>query len=174
MTINLNKKLLSNSRLFLYIGFGLLVLSLVFLPIKTEVNVQTADFPDYETFNIGFLFAPVIGVWGLMSIAMGILASSWSRTKTVLSITPVFVLIYTGLAFTIWMVLAYGSVIFWWGYFSLFLVPSIVANIVTILYMSRKNQLLNALNNKKTMIVFSCFIVLVPLIFSIVFWLALL
>ena len=172
MTINLNKKFLSNSHLFLYIGFGLLALSLVFLPIKSEVNVQTADFPDYETFNIGFLFAPIIGVWGLTSIAIGILASSRSRTKTVLSIIPVFVLIYTGLAFTIWMVLAYGSVIFWWGYFSLFLVPSTIIAIISVFYLLNKEVLLDALKNPKSIIAISCLIILVPLIYSIAFWFA--
>jgi hypothetical protein len=176
----LKKNLLRNPRLFLFIGFGLIIYSLVLLPITVEVDVHSsatannpAVFPDYETFGIGFLFAPVVAVWGLMGIAIGTLASSRSKTKTLLSIIPVG-LICVGLAFTIWMVLRYGYVVFWWGYFCLFLVPSIVTIVVSVLYLLKKERLLNAFNNRKTVLVVSCFIVSVPLLFSVILWMALL
>lgn len=121
-----------NNSLFLFIGLALIFVAVIVFPIRANVEVEPGDVDDI---GIGWLFSPIIGVWGLNSLAIGILASSLSRTKTVLSILPVFLLIYTGLAFTIWMVLVYGSVIFWWAYFSLFLIPSLAVSIVSILYL---------------------------------------
>lgn len=83
-----------SSHLFLYLGFGLLLLSLVSLPIKTEVNFQSPDVQDYEDFNIGFLFALVIGSYGLASLALGVAEVSMSKKKTLLWFLPIFSIIY--------------------------------------------------------------------------------
>lgn len=158
------------NRLFLYIGLILILLSVAIFPIQANLEAEPGDI---DAIGVGWLFSPVIGIWGLTSLAIGIFASSLSRTKTVLSILPVFVLIYGGLAFTIWMVLLYGSVIFWWGYFSLFLIPGIIASTVSILYLLKKERLFNALSNSKIIIAISCCIVLIPLLYSLVLWMAL-
>jgi hypothetical protein len=43
---------LKGSRLFLYLGVGLVFLTLFSLTIKIQVNEQTPEFPDYEEFNV--------------------------------------------------------------------------------------------------------------------------
>src|SRR3972149_9436474 len=90
---------LKSSRLFLYLGLGLVFLTLVSLPIKIQVNVQTPEFPDYEDFNIGLLWAPVIGVYGLASFVLGIAEYSASKRRVWLYFLPIFVCLYIGLAF---------------------------------------------------------------------------
>jgi len=161
---------------------GLVLLALIFLPISIRVQLVDGVRLPYifdpsgidAEFKIGLLIAPVFGVWGLMGIVFGLLTSTLSRAKIVLSVIPAFALIYTGLAFTTWMVLNYSSIPFWWQYFSLFLVPSVIASITFILYLSKKEKLYKVLKNRKTIIGISCIIVLVPIIFSIAFWWALL
>jgi hypothetical protein len=164
-----------NPRLFLYLGFSLVFLTLVSLPIKIQVNVQTPEFPDYEDFNIGLLLAPVIGVYGLASLALGITESSGSKQAGWLSFLPVFVFIYIGLAFAASMLLypINRQNWSWWFYLGLILVPSILAHAAVILHFANRGKLPRTLENPKIKI--SIFVVLtaVPLLFAAAFLLSL-
>lgn len=156
---------LKSSRLFLYLGVGLVFLTLFSLTIKIQVNVQTPEFPDYEDFNVGLLWAPVIGSYGLAALALGIAESSTSKW---LYFLPVFVFIYVGLAFSV-------SMLFypvnrgnwsWWVYLGLILIPNIVAHAVVLLHFTNKEKLSKALENPKIRIPIFVILLAVPLLFA--------
>src|SRR3990170_6753024 len=109
---------LKSSRLFLYLGLGLVFLALVTFPTRIMMQVQLGDFDDV---GVGWLFAPIIGVWGLVSVVLGITESSMSKKDAMLCLLPVFALIYIGLTFASWMVMTYGENWFWRTYFGLLL-----------------------------------------------------
>ena len=164
-----------SSRLFLYLGLGLVFLTLVSLPIKIKVNVQTPEFPDYEDFNIGLLWAPVMGVYSLASLVLGIAESSASKHGVWLYFLPVFIFIYIGLAFAAG-ILYYPvnrEYWFWWVYLGLVLIPSILAHAVVLLHFTNKEKLVKALENPKIRIPTFVVLTAVPLIFAGVFLLTL-
>ena len=157
-----------SSRLFLYLGFGLVFLTLVSLPIKIKLNVQTPEFPDYEDFNIGLLWAPVIGSCALASLTLGIAESSASKRKAWLYFLPVFILIYIGLAFAV-------SILYypvnrenwsWWTYLGLLLIPTIIAHAGALLHFTNKEKLTKVLQNPKIRIPTFAILVAVPLLFA--------
>jgi hypothetical protein len=139
------------------------------LPITIEVNVQSPEFPDYEDFNIGLLFAPVIGSYGLASLVLGIAESSASKQRVWLYLLPIFILIYVSLAF------AAGMLFYpvnrenwsWWVYLGLLLIPSTVAHAVALLHFTRKETLAKALENPKIRIPTFVVLMAVPLLFSV-------
>ena len=120
-----------SSRLFLYLGFGLFFLALVTFPTRVMIQVQPGDFDDV---SVGWLFAPIIGAWGLAGVALGITESSLTKKDALLSLLPVFALIYIGLGLASWVVTVYGANWFWRVYFGLLLFPCLIANTACILY----------------------------------------
>jgi hypothetical protein len=156
-----------NSRLFLHLGFGLIFLTVVTLPIKVQVNVQTSEFPDYEGFNIGLLLAPVIGSYGLASLALGIAESSASKQGIWLYFLPVFILIYIGLAIAV-------SILYypvnrenwsWWIYLGLILIPIIITHVVVLLHFTNKEKVTKILENSRIRVPTFIILVAVPLLF---------
>jgi len=164
---------LKSSRLFLYLGFSLVFLTLVSLPIKIKVNVQNPEFPDYEDFNIGLLWAPVIGSYGLASLALGIAESPASKRRVWLYFLPVFIFIYIGLAFAAGTLYYNRENWFFWFYLGLLLIPSIVAHAVALLHFTNKDKLAKALENPKIRIPTFVVLIAVPLLFAVAFLLAL-
>ena len=77
----LQNHMFKSSRLFLYLGLGLVFLALVTFPTTVMIKVQPGDIDDV---SIGWLFAPIIGAWGLASVSLGITEAFRSRKEALL------------------------------------------------------------------------------------------
>ena len=162
----LRNHMFESSRLFLYLGLGLVFLALATFPTNVMIQVQPGDFDDV---SVGWLFAPIIGAWGLTSVTLGITESSLSKKYALLCFLPVFVLFYIGLGFASWMVMAYGMSWFWRFFFGLLLFPCLIANMVGFLYFTKKEKLADTLKNQRTRILTSLALIAVPLLYTATF-----
>jgi hypothetical protein len=174
----LHNNVFRSSRLFLYLGFGLILLSLVFLPIMTKVNFGSPDWPDYEDFPIGFiLFAPIIGSYGLTSLTLGIAEVSMSKKENLLFFLPIFGLIYIWTSFVVWNVvwnilrLGFDYYPFWWLYLIIHLIPSITVSVIGFLNFAKKEYLSRVLKEKVIRIAAFSMIITVPLVYVAALWL---
>ncbi len=159
-----------SSRLFLYIGLGLVVLAILAFPIKARFIGETPGAS--ETYGIGWLFAPVIGMFGFAGIILGLAQSPKSHAVYFLL---VLVIMYAGLGFAGWMAVVYATPLwqmknpFWWAYFFLFLIPTAISTVTFILRCTKKDSLQKALSNKKIKLALGCLLVLIPILFSAFF-----
>ena len=153
---------LKSRYLFLYSGVGLILLAFLLLPMRTAVMIGI----DLDCYWTGWIFAPVIGAWGLTSVTLGITESSPPKKYALLCFLPVFVLIYIGLGFASWMVMTYGANWFWRFYFGLLLFPCLIANTVGVFYFTKKEKLANILKNKRTKILMLIALIAVPLVYT--------
>ena len=157
---------LKSPRLFLYLGVGLVFLALATFPTTVMIQVQPVD---VETVGVGWLFAPIIGAWGLASVSLGIIETVLSKKYAVLCFLPVFVLFYIGLGFASWMVMANGASWFWRFFFGLTLFPCLIANTAGFLYFTKKEKLADALKNQRTRILAFTALIAVPLLYTATF-----
>jgi hypothetical protein len=65
------------------------------------IQVQLKDFDDV---GVGWLFAPILGVWGLGQRGVGHYRKLFVQKAPLLCLLPAFVLIHISLGFTSWMV----------------------------------------------------------------------
>jgi hypothetical protein len=124
---------------------------------------------NFNTYSIGWLIAPVIGAWGLASIALGITESSLSRRNVLLCLLPVFALILVGLGFASWMVMNYGENMFWRTYFGFFLFPCLIAGTVSFFYFTKKEKLAQTFQNLQVRVYVLVALVAVPLLYTAAF-----
>jgi hypothetical protein len=84
---------------------------------------------------MGWLFAPIIGMWGLASTVLGLVESSWPKRRIESYLIPILSIVSVGLAYAAYLAIVFGSGIirsvgrgepFFWLYFSLILVPSLL------------------------------------------------
>jgi hypothetical protein len=166
----------TDSRAFLLLGLGLIALAFIAFPTRVEFGDQWA-IGGSEHYNVGWLFAPIIGVWGLASIALGLIQSSMPKQRVEYYLLLILVVVCTGLAFAGFMAIVYGSGIvmsvgrgepLFLIYFGLVLVPSliIVSSIVRFMKMGERA---NFLVNKKVKAVVFFLLAAVPLTYSLVF-----
>lgn len=92
-------------RMFLYLGIALVVLAVVTFPTRIPIQAQPKDV-DYV--SVGWLFAPIIGIWGLASAVLGLVQSSSSKTKIASYLLPILVIITVGLAYATYLVVVFG------------------------------------------------------------------
>jgi len=169
-----SSRFFTSSRMFLYLGIGLVVLAVVTFPMKIPIQAQAGDV-DY--FGIGWLFAPIIGVWGFASIVLG-LVHSYSPKRTLESyLLPLLVMVTVGLAYATYMVVFFGSGIirstgrgepFWWLYFLMVLVPSMLIYASTVKFL-RSKEPINLLANQKVRVATFVTLAAVPLLYTCVF-----
>ena len=93
-------------RVFLYLGIGLVVLAVATFPMKIPIQAQPGDV-DY--FIIGWLFAPIIGIWGLASIVLGLVQSSMPKRRIESYLLPLLVMVSVGLAYAAYLVIVFGT-----------------------------------------------------------------
>ena len=162
------------SRLFIYLGIALIVLAFVSFPMRIPLQAQPGDV-DY--FSVGWLFAPIIGIWGLASIVLGLVQSSSPKTIIESYLLPVVAVVTVGLAYATYMVTVFGLGImrsvgrgepFWWLYFILVLVPSVLIYASTIKFLKSEKEPIFLMNNK---VKAATFVILagVPLSYTVVF-----
>jgi len=164
----------TSSRMFLYLGIGLVVLAVATFPMKIPIQAQAGDV-DY--FGIGWLFAPIIGVWGFASLVLG-LVHSFSPKRTIESyLLPLLVVVTVGLAYATYMVVFFGSGIihsagrgepFWWLYFLMVLVPSLLIYASAVKFL-RSKEPINLLANQKVRVATFVTLATVPLLYTCVF-----
>ena len=166
--------LFASTRIFLYLGTGLIVLAVGIFPMKIPIQAQPGDV-DY--FGIGWLFAPIIGIWGFASIVLGLVHSSSPKRTIKNYLLPVLALVTGGLAYATYMVVFFGSGIissagrgepFWWLYFLMVLVPSLLIYASTIKFLRSKGPI-NLLANQKVRVATFVTLAAVPLLYTFVF-----
>lgn len=167
----LHNSMFRPSRLFLFLGLGLILLSLASLLIKVEINVQSPDFPDYEDFNIGFFFAPVLASYGLASLALGVAETSVTNRRKLSYLLSVFI-IYMFTAVTVWLATRYGfDNPFWWVYACVQSLPSIIVTAAGVIPLVKKEQLNRVSQHYMVKIAVFITLIAVPTIYVATLWL---
>lgn len=168
------KDWLKSSRLFIYLGFALIVLGIATFPTRMWVEMQPGV--DFDLYWMGWGFAPVIVVWGCASLAVGIVQSSISKGSFGFFLSVIYLVMGIGLAFSGYMAAVYGLPTshggenpFWWIYFGMFLIPSIVSGVVGSLYFKKKDSLDRALAKRAIRAIAFCTLLIAPLLYSAVF-----
>jgi mannose/fructose/N-acetylgalactosamine-specific phosphotransferase system component IIC len=160
--------------MFLYLGIGLVVLAVVAFPVKLPIQAQPGDV-DY--FGIGWLFAPIIGIWGLASIVLGLVQSSSPKRTVESYLLPLLAVVTVGLAYATYMVVVFGSGIihsigrgepFWWLYFGLVLAPASLIYSSAIRFLKSKEKT-DFLTNEKVRTVMFVGLAAVPLSYTAIF-----
>jgi hypothetical protein len=160
------------SRLFLFLGLGLILLSLASLLIKVEINVQNPEFPKYEDFNLGFFLAPVLASYGLTSLALGAAEASMTNRRKVGYLLPVLALIYVFTAVTVWLATRYGfDNPFWWVYAGIQSVPSIIVTAVEAIQLVKKEHLNRVSQNRSVRLAGFFILTAIPLLYVATLWL---
>ena len=164
------------SSMFVYLGIALILLAVVSLPMKIPVQAQPGD---VEFFSIGWLFAPIIGVWGLASTVLGLVQSSQPERKIESYLLLVLAVVTVSLAYAAYTVVVFGSGIirsvgrgepFFWVYFSLVLAPSLLIYTSSIRFLKSKERL-DFLANQKVRIAMLVTLATVPLSYTAIFFL---
>ena len=120
-----------SSRLFLYLGFRLIFLALICLPVKVRYVVQP-EAMELDTFYIGLILALMVGVWGLASLVLGIVESSMSKTTALPCLLSILCFVNIGSASLLWMqTFIFGglSAAGWIWLGSLLLPPTLIMNL---------------------------------------------
>ncbi len=137
----------SSPRLFLILGIVLIVAAIIVFPARIPLHDQQAD---ENYYGVGWLFAPILGVWGLSGVILGLVHSSISKRKIESYLMPLLVIVCAGLAYAAYMVLMFGTGIvasagrdepFWWVYFLLMLTPNVITLAVAAMFYGAKSKL---------------------------------
>ncbi len=167
---------LADSQAFLLLGLVLIVLAFIAFPTRVEFGDQGA-IGGSEHYNVGWLFAPIIGIWGVASIALGLIQSSMPKHRIEYYLMLILVVVCTGLAFAGFMTIVYGSgIIMSVGrgeplfliYFALVLVPSLIIMASTVGFM-KMGKRADFLVNKKVKVAVFFLLAAVPLTYSLIF-----
>ena len=141
------RNLLVGSSMFLYLGIALILLAVVSLTVRIPVQGQPGDV-DY--LSMGWLFAPITGVWGLASAVLGLVQSSKPKRKIESYLSLILAVVTVSLAYAAYLVIVFGSGIissvgrgepFFWVYFSLILAPSLLIYAYSIRFLRSKEKL---------------------------------
>ncbi len=165
----------TDSRAFLLLGLVLIVLAFIAFPTRVEFADQ-GEIGGSEHYNVGWLFAPIIGVWGLAGVALGLIQSSMPKQRVEYCLLLILVVVCTGLTFASFMAIVYGSgIIMSVGrgeplfliYFGLVLVPSLIIIASTIRFMKIGERVILVSKKVKAAVFF--LLAAVPLTYSLVF-----
>jgi len=160
--------------MFLYLGIVLIALAILTFPIRRTIEAQSMDF---EYFSIGWLFAPILGAWGLSSTVLGLMQSSQPKRKIELYLLLILAMVTVSLAYAAYLVIVFGSGIissvgrgepFFWVYFSLVLAPSLLIYASSIRFMKSKKRLVFLANQKVRIATFVA-LAAVPLLYTAIF-----
>ncbi len=160
--------------MFLYLGIALVALAVVAFPTRIPLQAQPRDV-DY--YSIGWLFAPIIGIWGLASLVLGLVQSSSSKTRIASYLLPVLATVTVGLAYASYMVVVFGFGIirsvgrgepFWWLCFGLVLAPAVLVYASALKFL-KSDYRADFLNKPKARVAVFAGLAIVPLTYSAVF-----
>jgi len=140
--------------MFLLLGIALVVLAFAAFPTRVSIQAQPGD-EDYYT--VGWLFAPIIGVWGLASVTLGLVQSSMPRRSIEPYLLFILAVVCIGLSFAAYTAVVFGSGIiysvgrgepFFWLYFGLVLAPSLITISSTVKFLKAKEKTSTLMSNK--------------------------
>lgn len=160
--------------MFLYLGVALIALTVFIFPTRIPIEAQPGDV-DY--FSTGWLFAPIIGVWGLASTVLGLVQSSQPKRKIESYLLLILAGVTISLAYAAYMVIVFGSGIissvgrgepFFWVYFGLVLAPSLLIYAFSIKFLRSKERL-DFLTNQKVRTATFIALAAVPLTYTAIF-----
>jgi len=165
-----------NPRLFLYAGFGLMLLASASLPAKVRVVVQP-EVMETELYWLGPIFAIMIGVWSLPTLLLGILESSMSKRAVLWWFSSILLVANIVLALSIWDAIRFWRLIpfQWLQSYSVLLFPCLLADVIGFLYFGKKEKFTEALRNPRIRIPSLCVLTGVPLLIAatlLFMWLA--
>lgn len=155
--------------MFLYLGFGLILLALICLPVRVRCVVQP-EVMEYDEWHLGPIFTFLIGFWSLGSLVLGIVESSLSKRVVLSCLIPILTLMNIVSASLLWFqAVAFGSLSpSRWIILGLFLLlPTILTNIVGLFYLIKRAELTKALNNLRTRFFLLILLIMVPSFFAI-------
>jgi hypothetical protein len=164
----------TGSRVFLLLGCALVVFAVVTFPMRIALGDQTEPLGN-EDLMVGWLFSPIIGVWGLASISFGLAQSSMPKRTAESCLLFISAVVCVALAFAVYLAGIFGSGVitnvgkadpFFWIYFSLVLAPSIVIISSTVKFIKTKEKL-NFLFNRKVRDAAFAALAVVPLAYSV-------
>jgi len=158
-----------SSRLFLYLGVGLVLLALVCLPVKVRYVVQPKVM-EYEEWHLGPVFAFLIGFWAVASLVLGVMESSLSKRAVVSCLMPILCLVNTVSVFALWLqAVAFGSLSHsGWIILSLLIVlPTVLMDVAGVSYLVHRAELAKALNNPRIRFFLLALLATVPSFFAI-------
>jgi len=138
-----NLDFFKGSRLFVYLGFGLVFLALFCLPAK----VRVVHGIDVDVMYIGPIFALLIVAWSFPSFALGVVESFTSKKAVLAGFTPTLSLANIVLASIIWQYVTFSYT----DIASLlpFFVPCVIADIIGLCYFVKGREAANTLKNPK-------------------------
>jgi hypothetical protein len=166
--------LFMSSRMFLYLGVALVALAVVTFPTRIPIQEQPMDV-DY--YSVGWLFAPIIGIWGLVSVVLGLVQSSSPKRKIESYLLPILAVVSVSLVYAAYLAVVLGSGIirsvgkgepFFWLYFGLVLVPSLLIYASATKFLRSKEKI-DFLANKKVRAATFVILAAVPLSYITVF-----
>ncbi|MEM2935702.1 MAG: hypothetical protein QW231_00815 [Candidatus Bathyarchaeia archaeon] len=117
------------------------------MPVKVRVLVEP-EVMEYDSMLAGPIFAPIIGLWGLASLALGIAESSMPK-RAILTYLGLILCVVNGISgLMIWgAYLANPSLLSLW--FGFYLTPCIIANIIGFLYFKGEEKLASFLETQR-------------------------
>ena len=169
-----SSNLLVNSRMFLYLGIALIALAVVTFPTKIPLQAQPMDV-DY--YGVGWLFAPIIGIWGLASLVLGFVQSSFPKRRIESYLLPLLTVVTVGLVYAAYLAIFFSSGIvrsagngepFFWLYFGLVLAPSLLIYVSAIKFYRSKEKMFFLTSRSVSVAVFVA-LAAVPLSYTAVF-----
>ena len=156
------RRFASSSRLFSYLGLGLILLALICLPTNLRFDIG----PETELWHVGAVIALLVGAWSLPSLILGFIESSAPKKTVVVRLLPAVFLANALLTLLFWDAIRFWSdmLIQWVVNFSLFLAPCLIADAIASLYFMNSEDFKNSLKNLKTRILLATALTAVPLI----------
>ncbi len=161
---------------FIILGTILCILALVSFPTRVEFADQ-GEIGGSEHYNVGWLIAPIIGVWGLASLAIGPVGYPRTNCSVVGLLLFISAFVCVGLFFAFYMFLFYGLGVvasvgrgepFFLLYFGLVLAPSIVVLTSTVKFLKAGERAIFQVSKKARIAIFVA-LAAVPLSYSIAF-----
>jgi len=160
--------------MFLYLGIALIALAVFIFPMRIPIEAQPGDV-DY--YSMGWLFAPIIGVWGLASTVLGLVQSSQPTRKIESYLLLILTAVTVSLAYAAYLVIVFGSGVigsvgrgepFFSVYFTLVLAPSLLIYAFSFKFLRSKERL-DFLTNQKIRIATFIALATVPLSYTVIF-----
>ena len=154
--------------MFFYVGIGLVLLALVFLPAKIRVG-GTPEQVDVDYYSVGWLSAFIIESYGLASLVFGIIEVT--VTKESRSIFESFFLMPLLIPICLWtlfIVMATIPVGFnapdWWLALIIHSTPGITVLLVMIIGAKKREYLVKVLKRNSVKIAISIMLIAFPLV----------
>jgi hypothetical protein len=152
------------------VGVALVVLMFAVFPLRMAIQVEHAPMGETETMSIGWLFAPVIGAWGLARLAISACGNLDAGKRVFIRLLPAFFLLYFGCGYGLWMASLFGfSNLYWWMQFVLILAPTVMATVMVALSYIAKEKV-GFLTNKTASNALVTVTAAVPVLFAACSW----